>query len=470
MKAPRFDAAKVMVVGDAMLDRYWHGSTQRISAEAPIPVVDIGDIEDRPGGAANVALNVVTLGADAHLVAAIGDDENGRILAAKIEGAGVGTYLITTQARTTTKLRIVSQSQQLIRADFEDNPSIEGQVVVNRMGEQLSAIDTVVLSDYDKGLLSGSESIVAAARKAGKPVLVDPKFKPLSAYAGATIIKPNLKELRHAVGDWQDEKDMVMRCHTAIEQLGIEAMLVTRASEGMTLIVKGQEEVHLPARTREVFDVSGAGDTVIATLAAAIASGETLLDATRLANIAAGLVVGHFGITSVSGPELRMAVEKETMSDRGVMSEDQLVIAVQEARSRGARIVFTNGCFDILHTGHLTYLEEARQQGDLLIVGVNGDESVRRLKGESRPINPVEHRMTLLSGLQAVDWVVRFDEDTPESLIKKIVPDVLVKGGDYRVDQVVGGDFVVLNGGEVKVLSLVEDCSTSALVEKIRRL
>ena len=470
MKVPRFDSASVMIVGDAMLDRYWHGDTQRISAEAPIPVVDVNLIEDRPGGAANVALNVVTLGARATLVAAVGKDEAGRVLTGKLHGAGVLTRMIETSYRTTTKLRIVSQSQQLIRADFEDNPVITDESMLTALSASLDQHHCIVVSDYDKGMIENGEAIIRLATAVGKPVLVDPKYKDFSAYQGATVIKPNLKELRHAIGNWTDETEMVQRCQQLISNLGVDAILVTRASEGMTLIRKDQSESHFPARTREVYDVSGAGDTVIATLAAALASGETLVDATGLANVAAGLVVGHFGITSVSGPELRQEVARDADFERGVMSAEQLAIAVAEAKSQGKKVVFTNGCFDILHAGHVSYLEEARAEGHLLIVATNSDESVKRLKGEDRPINSVDHRMTLLAGLSAVDWVVSFSDDTPEALLKLLEPDVLVKGGDYSVDQVVGADIVRGYGGAVKVLQLVEDCSTSAMVEKIRQL
>lgn len=470
MNTPRFDQASILVVGDAMLDRYWHGDTSRISAEAPIPVVDVAEVEDRPGGAANVALNVVTLGARAFLISSLGKDEPGDTLRAKLAAAGIDSHIIDSASRTTVKLRIVSQSQQLIRADFEDLQETPSSVLTDRLSDVISSVDTVLLSDYDKGLLAEPQPLIQLATGAGKPVLVDPKFKHMSSYRGSTLIKPNLKELKHAIGDWRSEQEMVDRCQQMIRELEVEAMLVTRASEGMTLIRKSEPEVHFPARTREVYDVSGAGDTVIATLAAALASGETLIDATGLANVAAGLVVGHFGITSVSGPELRQAVAQDADFDRGVMTRDQLEIAVREAKQQGRRVVFTNGCFDILHAGHVSYLEEAKAQGDLLVVATNDDDSVHRLKGEGRPINPVDHRMALLAGLQAVDWVVSYAEDTPESLLEALSPDVLVKGGDYSVDQVVGADIVRGYGGEVEVLQLVEDCSTSALVEKIRRL
>ncbi len=471
MKVPRFDGAHILVVGDVMLDRYWHGDTRRVSTEAPIPIVNVNEIEDRPGAAGNVALNISTLGAKASLVAAVGQDEPAGILRAKLEAADIICDLIELKnSRTTIKLRIVSQSQQIFRADFEDIVDVPGDTVVAHMASALHEVDSLVLSDYDKGLISDPQAIIKAASKLGKPVLVDPKFKPLTDYSGATIVKPNRLELEHAIGHWTTEAELVDRCQKIINDMGIEALLVTWSSEGMTLIRKGLEEVHFPARKREVYDVSGAGDTVIATLAVALASGESMLDATGLANIAAGLAVSHFGVSSVSGPELRLEVANNLKFDRGVMSKDHLVIAVEEARSRGQKVVFTNGCFDILHAGHVDYLIEAKAQGDLLIVAVNSDESVTRLKGEGRPINPVERRMTMLAGLEAVDWVVEFEEDTPEDLLRALKPDVLVKGGDYSVDQVVGAEIVQANSGEVKVLKLVEDCSTSALVQKIREL
>jgi D-beta-D-heptose 7-phosphate kinase / D-beta-D-heptose 1-phosphate adenosyltransferase len=471
MKVPRFDDARILVIGDVMLDRYWHGDARRVSAEAPIPVVDISDIEDRPGAAANVALNIATLGAQATLIAVIGDDEAGGILSSKLLAAGITCRLLQIENfKTTTKLRIVSRNQQLIRADFEDIADIDSGTILPYLGNALGDVDNLVLSDYDKGLLSDVQPIIKAAVAENKPVLVDPKFKELSVYQGATIIKPNLAELEHAIGGWSSETEMVKKCQQVIADLGINAMLVTRSSEGMTLIRKDTEEVHFPARTREVYDVSGAGDTVISTLAAALAAGETLLDATGLANVAAGLVVGHFGIASVSGPELRLEVINEVGFDKGIMSAEQLTIAIEEARSRGQKIVFTNGCFDLLHAGHVDYLTEAKDHGDLLVVAVNADSSVHRLKGEGRPINPIERRMTMLAGLEAVDWVVAFEEDTPEQLLERLRPDVLVKGGDYSVDQVVGAEIVLAYAGEVKVLNLVEDCSTSALVQKIREL
>ena len=469
MKIPRFDNAHILTIGDAMLDRYWHGDTHRVSAEAPIPVIEVSSIEDRPGGAANVALNVATLGAASSLIAATGQDEMSNILESKLSSSGIDCRFIRVEGMSTiTKVRLVSRSQQMIRADFEALFDIDADQVVTGM-DSIPEYDSVILSDYDKGLFSDPSSIIESARKKSKPVLVDPKFKPFSAYQGATVIKPNTLELKNAVGDWSSEAEMLEKCRGLMATIGFEAMLVTRASEGMTLIERHGES-HFPARTREVYDTSGAGDTVIAVLAASLASGQTLKDSVALSNVAAGIVVGHFGVTSVSGPELRAEVDLTEPAGKGKMSAEQLVAAVQVLKSRGEKVVFTNGCFDILHAGHVNYLGDAKLEGDRLIVAINSDASVHRLKGEGRPINPLDRRMTMLAGLASVDWVVSFDGDTPEELLQLLKPDVLVKGGDYGIDQVVGADIVRANGGEVKVLSLLEDCSTSALVEKIRDL
>ena len=471
MNVPRFDQTSILVVGDAILDRYWHGATDRVSAEAPIPVVDIRHSEERLGGAANVALNVAALGARAGLVAVVGEDESAGLLRNKLESAGIASWLVEEPDYTTiTKLRIVSRQQQLLRADFEKIMPIAPGKLMPQFEAGLGGVDVVVLSDYDKGALSQPGPLIGRARDAGIATMVDPKFKDFSAYAGTTLLKPNLTEFRKAVGDWSSEAEFINKGLELIERLGIEALLVTRSGEGMTLLQRGRPELHLPARKREVFDVSGAGDTVIAVVAAAVGAGETLADAIGLATYAAGIVVSRAGTSSVSGPELRLEVADAVGWGNGVMTREQLSLAVEEARLRGERIVFTNGCFDILHAGHVDYLTEAREHGDRLIVAVNDDDSVHRLKGEGRPINSIDRRMTMLAGLAAVDWVVSFEEDTPEGLLAELKPDVLVKGGDYGIDEVVGSDIVQGYGGEVKVLKLVEGMSTTSLAEKIKRL
>jgi D-beta-D-heptose 7-phosphate kinase/D-beta-D-heptose 1-phosphate adenosyltransferase len=471
MKLPRFDSGRVLVFGDVMLDRYWHGSTERISAEAPIPVVDIQEVEDRLGGAANVALNIASLGGAAGLIGAVGEDESATILRAKLGSAGIEDGLVTMSDRPTiTKFRIVSRKQQLVRADFELTDDIDSNIFQPMLDKRLQTCDVLVLSDYDKGVLADPQQAIQSATALKKPILVDPKFKDFTFYAGATLVKPNQNEFRVAVGSWSSEQEMVLKAQTMMSNLGFSSMLVTRGSEGMTLVQSNGQLMHLPARSREVFDVSGAGDTVIATLAAALAAGESLVDAVQHCNIAAGIVVTKLGTASVSGPELRLEVAETRASAKGVMTREQLTTAVAEARADGQRVVFTNGCFDILHAGHVEYLTEARQRGDRLIVAINDDAGVRRLKGEGRPINTVDRRQTMLAGLEAVDWVVSFPEDTPEALLELVRPDVLVKGGDYSVDQVVGGDIVTAYGGEVSVLKLVDGLSTTALAEKIKRL
>jgi D-beta-D-heptose 7-phosphate kinase/D-beta-D-heptose 1-phosphate adenosyltransferase len=467
---PRFDQAPVLVVGDVMLDRYWHGGTSRISPEAPVPVVKVDQVEDRPGGAANVALNIAALGAPALLVGVTGNDEAADSLADSLGAAGVKAVFqrIPTQP-TIVKLRVMSRHQQLLRIDFEQPFATDSLSLGREVDALLEGVKVLVLSDYGKGSLQNHQQLIQAARARSIPVLADPKGKDFSIYRGASMITPNLSEFEAIVGKCEDEAELVAKGAQLMTSLELGAMLVTRGEHGMTLLRPDQPPLHLPARAREVFDVTGAGDTVISTLAAALAAGEELPHAVGLANLAAGIVVGKLGTAAISAPELRRAIQRAEGSERGVLTLDQLLPAIEDARAHNERIVFTNGCFDILHAGHVTYLEQARAQGDRLIVAVNDDASVSRLKGPGRPINSVDRRMAVLAGLGAVDWVVSFGEDTPENLIGNVRPDVLVKGGDYSVEQVVGASIVTAYGGTVKVLGLVENSSTTAIVEKIRR-
>lgn len=466
---PRFDSAPVLVVGDVMLDRYWHGPTHRISPEAPVPVVKVEQIEDRPGGAGNVALNISALGAPAWLVGVTGDDEAALSLRQRLNAAGVFCDFQTHADKPTiTKLRVLSRHQQLIRLDFEEPFQTDAAAILEAARGLISKVKMLVLSDYGKGALVNHQALIALAREHGIPVVADPKGKDFSIYRGATLITPNMSEFEAVVGHCSSEQMLVDKGMALIDELELEALLVTRSEQGMTLLCKGEVPLHLPARAREVFDVTGAGDTVISTLAAALAAGESLPHAVGLSNLAAGIVIGKVGTAAISAPELRRAVQREQGSERGVVGAEQLLLAVEDARAHGERIVFTNGCFDIIHAGHVGYLEEARSLGDRLIVAINDDASVSRLKGPGRPINSVDRRMAVLAGLGAVDWVVSFAEDTPEALLELIKPDVLVKGGDYSVDQVVGAEIIHAYGGEVKVLNFVESCSTTAIVQRIR--
>lgn len=467
---PRFDQARVLVVGDVMLDRYWHGGTSRISPEAPVAVVKVDHIEDSPGGAGNVALNVAALGAAGSLVGVVGSDDAGKDLESRLKAAGVFCdFQKSVEKPTVTKLRVISRHQQLIRLDFEEIFEAEDVQQIPEKSESLLARnDVMILSDYGKGALREVSELIALARKAKVPVLVDPKGNDFSIYRGATLLKPNLHEFEAIVGVCRNEDELIEKGHILLKELDLEALLITQGEHGMSLIRNGEPELHFPARAREVFDVTGAGDTVISVLASSLSAGCSLPESVALANIAAGLAVAKLGTVAISGPELRREVQRDGGSDRGVMTSQQLLLAIADARAHGERIVFTNGCFDIIHAGHVGYLQDAKQQGDRLIVALNDDKSVARLKGAGRPINPIERRMAVVAGLESVDWVVSFSDDTPEALLQEVRPELLIKGGDYGIDEVVGADFVHSYGGEVKVLSFLDDCSTSGIVEKIQ--
>ncbi len=472
LEMPPFQNARLLVIGDVMLDRYWHGSASRVSPEAPVPVVKVANREDRPGGAGNVALNIAALGSAVRLVGVVGDDETGLELYSRLKAAGVYCdFLQSEEKPTITKLRIISQHQQLIRLDFEK--AFEASDIIGLQDKAKSLVDdsqVMVLSDYGKGALQDIIDLIDLGRSRNIPIIVDPKGADFTKYRGATLITPNLTEFEAVVGGSDNEDEFVNKGLRLVRELNLEAILITRGEHGMTLIRPDSPELHLPARAQEVFDVTGAGDTVISVLAASMAAGDGLADATALANLAAGLVVGKLGTAAISGPELRRAMLADQNAGRGVMTAEQLQIVVQDSKAHGEKIIFTNGCFDIIHAGHVGYLAEAKRLGDRLVVAINDDDSAHRLKGEGRPINPVERRMAVLAGLEAVDWVVSFSEDTPEPLLESLQPEVLVKGGDYTMDQVVGAGYVKSYGGVVRVLEFLDNCSTSAIMEKIKEV
>ena len=471
VRLPDFSRARVLVAGDLMLDRYWSGPARRISPEAPVPVVHVSELDDRPGGAGNVALNVAALGGRAWVCAPVGADEAAAVLRARLEAAGVGcAFEVVPQAATITKLRVLARHQQLIRLDFEDGfPDFEPARLAAGVTALLDAAGIVVCSDYAKGALRDVAAVIAAARTAGRPVLVDPKGTDYARYAGALLITPNEAEFAAVAGEWADEAGLVAKARRLAADCGIGHVLITRSERGMTLVAAdGAPAQHIPTRAREVFDVTGAGDTVIATLAAALAAGSPLADAVQLANHAAGIAVGKLGTATVTPLELAAALAPARPPAAGVVERTALLEELAAARARGERIVMTNGCFDLLHAGHVRYLAEAAALGDRLIVAVNDDASVRRLKGSERPINPLAARMEVLAALRAVDWVLPFTEDTPRALIAQLLPDVLVKGGDYRPEDIAGGAEVIAAGGEVIVLGFVEGHSTTATVGRIR--
>lgn len=467
---PNYKDSGVLIIGDVMLDRYWYGPTGRISPEAPVPVVKVENNEERPGGAANVAMNIASLGGHAHIVGLTGIDEPAQVLSDTLTALNVTCDFVgLAEYPTITKLRVMSRGQQLIRLDFEDKfEGVDPSLVLARMEKALPNVKAVVLSDYAKGALEHVQQYIQKARAANVPVFIDPKGADFERYRGATLLTPNMAEFEHVVGKVKSDDDLVEKGLALIEQFDLDALLVTRSEHGMTLLRRGQAPFHLPTQAKEVFDVTGAGDTVISVLAASVASGKALDEACALANAAAGVVVGKLGTSTVSTIELAEAVHGSQDTDYGVISEKALITAVKQAQQKGEKVVMTNGCFDILHAGHVSYLNHAAELGDRLIVAVNTDESVKRLKGPGRPVNPTDRRMAVLAGLGAVDWVVPFSEDTPQRLIATVLPDLLVKGGDYKPEEIAGGVEVIANGGEVKVLNFEDGCSTTEIIQAIR--
>ncbi len=467
--------ASVLVVGDAMLDRYVYGTVKRISPEAPVPVLAVEREVAMPGGAGNVVRNLTALGAAVAFVSVVGDDQAGSDLTGLIGGQpGVEPWLLVQGGRhTTTKTRFIANGQHMLRADQEVVQGIHPRLadrMVKIAGDAVAATTVLVLSDYGKGVLDGTTAkrLIDAAHAAGRPVVVDPKGRDYSRYAGADLVTPNRAELAEATGMPVDTEAAILDAMRTLQQAhGFRAVLVTRSEDGMTLLEDGRIH-HFPAEAEEVHDVSGAGDTVVSTLSAGLAAGLKLPVAARLANIAAGIVVGKVGTAVAREEELLEALTPERGALRKVMNRSAALEQVERWRRRGWRIGFTNGCFDLLHPGHVHLLEQARSWCDRLVVGLNTDASVKRLKGPARPIQSEAARAAVLASLATVDCVTLFDEDTPIELIRELRPDVLVKGSDYTVEQVVGGNIVLDYGGQVKLAELLPGNSTTATVARMK--
>ncbi|HEV2647300.1 MAG TPA: bifunctional D-glycero-beta-D-manno-heptose-7-phosphate kinase/D-glycero-beta-D-manno-heptose 1-phosphate adenylyltransferase HldE [Acidobacteriaceae bacterium] len=470
----KWSAKRLLVVGDVMLDKYVWGEVGRISPEAPVPVVRMTHRSQQPGGAANVAMNIGRLGAQVEVIGFAGDDEDGRALAESLRTNGVLTGFVACDGfPTITKQRVLSGQQQMLRLDTERaGPRLEADCdrLIERVLEALPTCDAVVLSDYAKGVLTPRvcRAIIAAAQARDIPVLVDPKTADFSRYAGATTICPNLGELSVALGhDTQDLKGLLDAAEGLVRTLDLDFLTATLGDKGIALVRSGSRVV-APAVARQVFDVSGAGDTVIAVLALCLASGLKPESAVGLANIAAGIVVGKVGTVPVEKHELLAALAPQIAlhAEDKVVTREELTQRAALWKANGERVVFTNGCFDLLHIGHITVLEQARRFGDRLIVAINSDTSVSRLKGPTRPIVRETERARVLAALGAVDAVVVFGEATPLDLIVAARPDVIVKGGDYVPETVVGADEVKSWGGQVKIVPTVEGFSTTALIAK----
>lgn len=473
--AEKIHNLKIAVIGDVMLDRYFYGEVKRISPEAPVPVTKINNINSVLGGAANVAANLAHLDCKVYMGGVTGDDENRVLLQQMMEEAGIDhSGLVKSSSRKTiTKMRVLGGNQQMLRLDFEETGDLFPEEIkeLSSWLEDLldEGLDGIIVSDYAKGVCSDSfcQWVIKQGKAYDIPVLIDPKGADWSKYTGCDFITPNLKEMCEAAGCEKDNDDaaVVEMAQAARQKFRIKNVVVTRSEKGMTL-VNEQEVLHSPAAAREVFDVSGAGDTVAASLLAAVSGGLKLADAVYMANRAAGIVVGKVGTYPVHRDELlKDLLTEERKQGRGyrTLSWEEIASLAATWKACGEKVVFTNGCFDILHVGHVTYLEKAARLGKHLIVGLNTDASVRRLKGETRPLVHELDRARVLAALACVDAVVLFDEDTPAELIKRIKPDILVKGGDYKPEQVVGRE----DAGEVQIIDFEDGYSTTGVVEKI---
>jgi len=475
--ANNFGAHPILVIGDVMLDRYLWGEVNRISPEAPVPVVRLLRQTENLGGAANVALNLRGLGIPAAIIGVRGPDPDGEILARLGHTVDTRGLVVAPGRPTACKTRVIGAHQQMLRIDIEDPTPLSPEInhlLAERLMTTLRELRpaALVISDYGKGVVTPElcRKAIDAGQGAGIPVVIDPKGRDYTRYRGATLVSPNRAELALATGHPTTDLEGLYRAGEQLRaRLSWDYLLVTLGESGMTLL-DGTGRLHVPAVAREVFDVSGAGDTVIAVTAAGLAAGLGAHDAIRLANLAAGVVVGKVGTTPISISELNAAraqAQARSQAEKIQILPD-LLRRTTQWRARGDRIVFTNGCFDLLHAGHVSYLERARRAGQRLIVGLNSDRSVRALKGATRPVINERDRSRVLAALESVDAVILFDEDTPLNLIRELRPDILAKGADYRLDQVVGGAEVISYGGEVYLVPLEEGHSSTNIVDRIR--
>ena len=471
---------RVLIVGDLILDRYVTGDVERISPEAPIPLLTAKSSEMRLGGAGNVAANLLAMEAEVEVVGIVGDDDRGETLLGQLEecGADASGVVRLAERPTTLKTRMLGGAQQILRVDWEDRRPLTGDAadqLIARVRERVGRAQALIVSDYGKGVMTSevTQATIEAARAAGVPVLVDPKGTDYTRYRGATLVTPNRKEAEEALArDLSRLDDIPQAAADLIDLARLDAAVITLGPDGIffrSTRAGDEPEGRVPALARSVYDVTGAGDTVIAHLALGIADGLGLGDAVRLANRAASIVVGRRGAASVSRHELRTLLGERRQGESPILKREELPALLAEWRAEGKRIAFTNGCFDIVHAGHVSYLRTARARADVLIVGVNDDASVTRLKGQGRPINPIEDRLAVLAALEMVDAVVAFGEDTPGALVEEITPDVLVKGQDWEGQGVVGREWVEKHGGEVFLAPLVPGRSTTRIAEQLAR-
>jgi D-beta-D-heptose 7-phosphate kinase/D-beta-D-heptose 1-phosphate adenosyltransferase len=467
---------RALIVGDLMIDEYLWGRADRISPEAPVQVIDVVREELRLGGAGNVANNLVALGCRVSVCSVIGGDENGTILRHVFTGKGIDVSGVfeDPMRRTSKKSRVVASHQQIVRIDRESREPLSPETeekVTGFIRKEAAGFDVILVSDYLKGTLTDAvlAAVVETGRQLGIPVVVDPKGSDYGKYRGATILTPNRKEAELASGILIDgDQGLAQAAGALLQKADLAALLITRSEEGMSLFPASGESVHIPTVAREVYDVTGAGDTVLAVIGLVLACGRSFEQAARLANVAAGIAVRKLGTATVAPAEIIDEVGRgHRDSDAKIKNLDVLAAVIEEERLKGKRVVFTNGCFDLLHAGHVKYLQKARTFGDLLVLGLNSDASVRRLKGDRRPLIDEEERAHLLAALDCIDYLVIFDEDTPLQVITTLKPLVLVKGGDYTPEGVVGKDVVESYGGRVELVEFVDGRSTTGLIDRI---
>lgn len=469
MELKNLSKANVLIVGDIMLDQYWLGDSARISPEAPVPVVNINYMESRLGGAANVAMNVSSLGANATLVGICGDDDHASKLLDLLSNTSIRTQIKNNRnLNTLTKLRIVSRNQQLIRLDFDNNNyMIEANHIFDLYKKLIPEHDAIIISDYGKGTVHLVSGLINLAREFNKLVIVDPKGLDFEKYQNASVLTPNYSEFINIVGACVSEEEFEIKASQLCKDLNLEALLITRSEKGMSLFSCDEAPCHFPTQAKEVYDVTGAGDTVVGLVAAALSAQYSLKDAVKIANLGAGVAVSKFGTVSVTVEQLESALTSLTGKGKFVKNIDELKKKLSVARDYNEKIVFTNGCFDLLHNGHIACLRDAKSKGDRLIVAINDDQSIKKLKGDNRPICTIQNRIAVLEELSSIDWIISFSEDTPINLIKELQPDVYVKGGDYVKEDLEEYPLVSSYGGEVYLSPYVEGCSTTSIIESI---
>ena len=459
--------SKILVIGDVMLDEYWFGDSDRISPEAPTPIVNVVKKEYRIGGAGNVALNLFELGTNVTLVCSIGKDLEGKILKNILKKNFLKNYFLIKKSKTIKKLRIFCQNNQMIRLDIESNKDEYKIKLDKNLKKQIDKSNLVILSDYGKGALSDVKNIIKYAKSKRKLIIIDPKGSNFLKYSNATILTPNYKEFLTVVGEVKNKTDFKKKSRDLIKKIKIKGLLITQGKHGMTLVTK-DKIIHRKSFAQDVFDVTGAGDTVIATFSSYLNNGSSLIKSMEMANIAASIVIKKIGTATANKKEIEEILNHTDikLNKKYYKNEKDLFKLLQHIKSKNKKIVLTNGCFDILHPGHIHLLQEAKKLGNFLIVAINSDNSVNKLKGSGRPFNRLSSRIKMLTSLTCVDLVISFNEISPENIIKKISPDILVKGGDYKVNNIIGGNYVKSYNGQVKVIKLKKGHSTSKILSR----